>query len=161
MDSVDRLPALMQRALGALPTPFQQLVFLASLRDSYSGRYLHEGWATVVSADEIHRALRQAHLDCFDEILKLPLTALCGQLQQHFASLGEEERKVAALWLETEPHRDTIPAGASRLEREFFLSQMRAALAVLASALSLEALPERFSWPPQRPVLQPPRRQDT
>jgi len=37
----------LQNVLDALPSAFAQLVFLSSLRDPYTGRYLHEGWASV------------------------------------------------------------------------------------------------------------------
>jgi len=37
------LSRYMGEALDCLPTPFAQLAWLTSLRDHYSGRYLHEG----------------------------------------------------------------------------------------------------------------------
>src|ERR1700719_4491993 len=45
----------LQNVLDALPSAFAQLVFLSSLRDPYTGRYLHEGWASVSTPEEVNR----------------------------------------------------------------------------------------------------------
>lgn len=137
MTSAERLAIYMDRTLASLTGDFARAVYLASLRDAYSGRYLHEGLATVADAQAVHELLRERHVMAFTAASALPLDTLCGQLQEHLAGLGDAPKEMAARWLELEPFREVFPAGASELEREFFLSQMRAALRVLSSSLRL------------------------
>jgi len=160
MDSADRLSALLQRSLDALQAPFPQLVFLSSLRDPYTGRYLHEGWATIESAQEVHSRIRQTHLAVFQRVLQSSLAEMCLQLQSHFQTLEGETSTVAKLWLEAEPFREMMPIGCWPLERKFFIAQMTSALAALARCPDLWHPLARSAWLAQRPGPQPqPRRE--
>ncbi|GEM_PF-2420410 len=147
----NRLANSLRQALDSLPNPLAQIVYLGSLRDSYTGRYAHEGWATLTSPEEVHTAALQRHYAVFSGVLQVPLEALCEQVREHFAALGEPPVETAMLWLETEPYREVVPVGCSQLEREFFLSQMRAALGVIAAGVSSAAPPGSGAWP--RPPL--------
>lgn len=150
------LTSLMNRSLESLPTPFAQLLFVGSLRDFYTGRYLHEGWASVASPEEVHTLLRGLHRDVFQSVLELPLIGLTRELEVHFRSTQEFEVKAARLWLDLEPFRDLLPEGSSPIEQQFFISQIRAALQILACAPDWTALAERGALPPQPPA-PPPR----
>lgn len=153
----DSLSRYLSNALASLAGPFAQLVFLASLRDPYTGRYLHEGWASVSSPADVHRALRDTHGSVFESVVSLPLIAFCGELRKHFQSLGEVEWGAAKMWLEMEPYYEMIPEGCPLLSRRFFISQFRTALEVLIHApdwAHLEeptSLPVRQPGPPPRP----------
>lgn len=136
--------------MAALETPFERLVFLASIRDAYSGRYLHEGWAQAGGAEEIHAAARQMHQAAFSSLLQAPLRELSEAVRYHFQIVSGEEKAMARAWLETEPFRAMLPAGCSLMEREFFVSQMRLALALLAEPSTSGALP-----PPDASLLLP------
>ncbi len=137
------------RSLDALPAPFARLLFLGSLRDPYTGRYLHEGWASLASAAEVHELTRQLHILCFLEVIDLPLEALCAQMRDQINARGGPRQETAKAWLEGESFREMIPLGRSSQEREFFLSQMRAALHVLSQReLPLSLIPQSSS-PPQ------------
>ena len=157
MERVNQLNNLLERSLGCLPDAFARMVFVASIYDPYAGRYLHEGWTHVASSEEIHGVLQRAHLRVFEEVLELPLEDLAAQLQKHLEGLGGAERKIIRSWLEMEPFRDAIPKGASSLQREFFISQMKTALWILVSATSLEVLPERYASRLLPPAPQSPR----
>jgi hypothetical protein len=144
-------------ALGSLPTPFAQLVFLTSLRDPYTGHYLHEGWTSVSSAAEVNVVLREAHGSIFESVADLSLISLSRELRKHFQSLGEAEVRTANLWLAIEPYYQMIPEECSQLSRRFFISQIRFALEVLLRAPSWPHLEEPISSPlPQSaPKLRP------
>jgi hypothetical protein len=146
------LDLYMNRALDSLEGPLPRLVFLTSLRDPYTGRYLHEGWATVFPPDAVHATLRDTHRSVFESVVNLMLPALCNELRRHFHSLGEEEQKVAKLWLETEPYHEMIPEGCALLPRRLFISQVRVALEVLTRAPDWEFLEEPIALPLQQPV---------
>ena len=122
------------RAIRYAHTPFEALIFFGSLRDGYSGRYLHEGWIQVGSPEEIHAELRKTHEWLFHSILRVPLPDLGKQLRIHFQSVNQPERETSAWWLEFEPFRDLIPQGCSAVLRELFISQVRTALEVLYHA---------------------------
>ena len=107
----DNLVNQLGYSLDSLPSPFARLVFLASIRDLYTGRYLHEGWGTIASPEEVHEALRTAHREVFTSVVGLSLVELCGGLKEHFASLGRPEHRTAKLWIEIEPYRGMIPQG--------------------------------------------------
>jgi hypothetical protein len=153
----ERLDRYLQRALDSLDGPFAKLSFLTSLRDPYTGRYLHEGWSSVLPPESVHDALRETHGLVFQSALDLSLDELCNELRTHFHLLGEEERKVAKLWLDTEPYYELVPEGCSQLPRRFFLTQIRAALQVLVRAPHWQFLREPVSLPlpPLGPLPQP------
>src|ERR1700752_1414833 len=125
MASVGCLQRYIARALGWVETVLEQLIFLASLRDPYTGRYLHEGWQQTASAEEVHRALLRTHQASFDVALRVSLLELSKQLRLHFHSAGQCERETTLLWLEAEPFRDLVPQGCPPVLRELFFSQVR------------------------------------
>jgi hypothetical protein len=141
----------LQNVLDALPSAFAQLVFLSSLRDPYTGRYLHEGWASVSTPEEVNLALRQTHRSVFEVVVSLSLIDLSRELRKHFSSLGQVEVRVANLWLETEPYYEMIPEGCSMLARKFFISQFRSALEVLIQAPGWTYLEEPTASPLPQP----------
>src|ERR1700680_2389211 len=77
------------QALESLPDSLAKLAFLASLRDAYTGHYLHEAWASVSTPEQVNAALRETHRSVFESVLNLPLIALSRKLRHHFHSLGQ------------------------------------------------------------------------
>lgn len=134
MTRIASLERYIRRAVCSADTVFEQLIFLGSLRDAYTGRYVHEGWVQIVSPEEIHQGLRGAHQASFESVLRLSVIELGKQLRSHFLSIGQPERKTSLLWLEAEPFRDLIPHGCPPVFRELFVSQVKAALEVLCRA---------------------------
>ena len=157
MLSENALSRYLSNALTSLPSPFAQLVFLSSLRDPYTGHYFHEGWASVASAGDVNTMLRETHLTVFDSVTCLSLITVARELRKHFECLGEAELRAATLWLQTEPYREMIPEGCSALSRQFFISQIRLALEVLAQAPGWAYLEESAGpqYPRPDPTPQP------
>lgn len=139
-----------------LPTRFSRLAFLASVRDSYTGRYLHEGWVMISSRDGIHEILQRTHKQVFDLVLKMSLLEMCAELRRYFESLTNTEGQTLNLWLELQTYRDMIPQGASEVSREFFLSQMKIALKTLLTVPDWSRIRAQSASPRQLLVL--PRR---
>lgn len=133
-EGIGSLERYVARAIEAAATPFQRLAFVGSLRDSYTGQYLHEGWAGIASAEEVHAVLDDIHRRVFGTVLRLPITDLSKELRHHFALLKQPEQRTSLLWLETEPFRDLIPRGCSVALRQLFVSQVRIALEVVCRA---------------------------
>jgi len=153
-----RLRRHIARAINSAGSLFACLVFVGSLRDAYTGRYLHEGWSGIAFEDDTHAALRGLHHAAFAEVLRLQLLDLSKQLRHHFRSLNQPEAETANLWIELEPFRDLIPQGCSPALRELFVSQIRIALEVLQRAPQWSELDGPVASPPplldQSPLLQ-------
>ena len=150
----------LEQALEYLSAALAQLAFLSSVRDTNTGRYLHEGWYSCASPEEVHGLLQRAHREVFDRVLDLPLAEVRQQFLGHFRteSPSGAEQAAARVWLELESYREMIPQGCSPLDRELFLSQMRSALEVLV--IPPESLPmeERGASPPPQLDPQSPHR---
>jgi hypothetical protein len=131
MARVGSLERYIAQAIRSVGTDFDRLVFFGSLRDAYTGHYVHEGWARVASPEEIHQVLRGVHQLSFESVLLLSLTDLGKQLRFHFRSANQPERDTSLLWLEAEPFRSLVPQDCSRVLRELFISQVKTALDVL------------------------------
>ena len=128
------LPKQLELSLEHLPTAFSKLVFLTAVRDPYTGRYLHEGWTSVGSLEEIHSLLRGSHHEVFEFVCSMPIPRLCGELDDYLRSLSTPWDETIRVWNELETYRQMIPEGICLEEREFFTSQMHVALDVLATA---------------------------
>jgi hypothetical protein len=139
------IPQYLGQVFDSLPSPFAQLAFLASLRDPYTGHYVHEGWATVCSPAQLNVTLRDAHQNVFASVADLSLVDVSRELRRHFKSISEGERRVATLWLDTKPYYEMIPEGCSSLSRKYFISQVHVALELLIHAPSWEYLDEPTS----------------
>jgi hypothetical protein len=140
-------------ALEHLPTSFAKLAFLAAVRDPYTGRYLHEGWALAGSREEIHETLRRAHEEVFELVCSMPMPQLCAELSRYFSELALPFEESVGVWSEAESYRDMMPQGICAEEREFFVLQMRRALAVLITApdwAQREVTSWRFLQPDQQ-----------
>jgi hypothetical protein len=151
MKELGSLESYIARVLRSAGGAFCRLLFIASLRDAYSGRYLHEGWGQVASPDEIHSALVDIHRTEFLSVLRLGLLDLSRHLRRHFQSIHEREGETALLWLETEPYRNLVPQGCSPTLRELFFSQVRTALEVLYRSPDWQELSEPIASPPPPP----------
>lgn len=155
MSGPESLKRHIARSLNSAGGHFARLVFIGSLRDAYTGHYLHEGWGQVASAEEVHSTLCGVHQEIFASVLGLPLLELAKELRLHFGSLGQVEPETAQLWLETEPFRDLIPQGCANSIRELFISQIRTALEVLRRAPGWPALSEPAALPHPLPDQSP------
>jgi hypothetical protein len=143
----------LELALEHLPNAFARLAFLAAVRDSYTGRYLHEGWALAASREEIHENLRRAHLEIFEFVCSMPLPELCAELSRYFHSLSVPSSETIRVWSEVESYRDLMPQGPCVEEREFFIAQISIALRVLITApdwAQREVTSWRFLQPDQQ-----------
>ena len=138
----DPFSLYLSNALDSLPNPFEKLVFLGSLRDSQTGRYLHAGWTSTSSPEALDLALRETHRNVFESVANQSLIVLSRQLRKHFQSMGEPEHSAANRWLATESYRQLIPQGCSVLSLKFFVSQVRFALEILTQAPTWKYLQE-------------------
>ncbi|MGB9604481.1 MAG: hypothetical protein ACP5U2_05315 [Bryobacteraceae bacterium] len=122
---------LWRRTLSQIPTVFGRLVYLSSLRDPNTGRYEHFGLAQMFGEDEADRALRQSHLETFQEWLGFGLQRQMEDLDHYLAGLHRDPRTILATWSRVEPYRNLIPAAAREPERRLYLADLEALLELL------------------------------
>lgn len=122
---------LWRRTLAQIPSVFGRLDYLARLRDPNSGVYQHHGLAQVFGAEEADRALRQSHLSCFLEWLRMSLEHQKADLAVFFTSVLVERQTMIETWLRLAHYRNLIPAAAPEPERALFLADIETLLRAL------------------------------
>jgi hypothetical protein len=138
---MERGPAedLWRYTLAQIPTTFGRLVYLCSMRDSNSGVYRHFGLAQRFGDEESDAALRKSHRDCFYEWLHFNLEQKKGDLDLYLTEVEGEREAILRTWLQLKPYRNLAPAGVLDVERELFLADLDALLALLTSVHGVSA----------------------
>jgi hypothetical protein len=136
----DRVLRYLTNAMSTQPTPFARLAWLASLRDGYSGQYIHEGWISASSIGEVSAAAEEMHRNLFEIVTTLPLTVLCFEMRDHFDSIAENELEAANYWMEYKTYLAMIPPRSPKLAKKLFTSQVCLALEILVRAPHWERL---------------------
>ena len=135
-DALDRSAAsdLWRNTLSQIPSVFGRLVYLASLRNSNSGRYEHHGLALVFGEDEANRALKRSHSQVFREWLTFNLEQQKADLELYLAGLYEDKRTVLKTWLELAPYRNLIPVTLRGVEKRLYTADLKALLELMGNA---------------------------
>jgi hypothetical protein len=121
------------RTLAAIASAVGRLYYVSSLRDSGSGRYVHEGLASRYSQGAVQEGLTHCHEELFAKILETPLKEQKQDLDKCFRAAGEECWKIAEDWRENLQFRSLCPEGAPEYLHDLFCSNMSALLAIFAS----------------------------
>ncbi len=126
---------LKTRTLGKLPGDMARLLYLASTRDYNSGEYFHDGLAIRFTQEVACGALKACHSEVFKRLAFLSLERLAGELESYLSSSGLRPEDFFAVWGRIEPFRVAIPLDCDSLSARLFCSNVRIAVAVLASRL--------------------------
>lgn len=129
---VERVLADFRRnSLDALEGRFARLIYLASLRDYNTGRYHHYGLESRYSSEAVDRALRQCHIDVFEELVALPLKVQTDDLINFFELLKEEKARLIEAWQRLRSYHVLPPEGCHPLSRELFDKNIEIILRIL------------------------------
>ena len=135
LDIEEAAADLRARTLGKLPGDMARLLYLASMRDYNSGEYFHDGLAIRFTQEVACSALKACHSEVFKRLAFLSLESLADELASYLASSCLRPEDFLAAWGRIEPFRVAIPLDCDLLSARLFCSNVRIALAVLASRL--------------------------
>ena len=107
---------LWQRTLSRIPTHFGRLVFVASLRDSLTGRYSHPPLSQIVGRELTDRTLCHSHHEIFAEWLNFSLARQKADLDEYL--IGSQSP------LDLAPYRNITPDTAHQVERQLYLTDL-------------------------------------
>lgn len=140
MDNAQR-PAedLWRRTLAQIPSSYGRLVYLASLRNSNTGRYEHHGLILLFGDDAADQALRDSHGVVFREWLEMSLEQQSADLALYFSSLPASRKTLTQNWLRLRPFVTIPPVWANPAEHALFQSNLETLLNLLQNASSAES----------------------
>lgn len=120
-----RTPAvvLWRKTLSQVPTVFGRLAFLASLRDSTSGRYSHEALLRLLGPEDTDRALCNSHHQVFSEWLRFSLAEQKTDLDEYLSTGGGSRLAL--------DYRHLVPPTARDVERQLYLTDLETLLELL------------------------------
>ena len=118
-------------ALDDLPNDLTRMLFLASLRDCNSGRYLHLQLTQRMGVEETDHALSICHQQIFRKLLNTPASGYALQLEEYIRYTRADRRLVLDTWQSLQAYRSTIPVHASPLYCELFCLNIEVALTIL------------------------------
>src|ERR1700674_1685067 len=139
------------RTLSQNPNPLDCFIYLASLRDYNTGLYYHDGLASRFSEEVACEALAVCHREAFRQLTSSSLEDLVSQMEAYMASIHTSRGEFIAAWRTLEPYRVAIPVNTDPLAAEFLFSNLKVALAILETRLSIRPMTEPGAWP--RPSL--------
>ncbi|MCU1237225.1 MAG: hypothetical protein JWP63_5192 [Candidatus Solibacter sp.] len=114
---------LWRKTLSRIPTHFGRLVFMASLRDSLTGKYAHPALLEIVGREITDRTLCHGHHHVFAEWLNFTLSEQKADLDDYLTSSQAP--------LETLPYRELPPSTAHQVERQLYLTDLETLLELL------------------------------
>lgn len=126
------LDDLWRRTLSQISTVYGRLVYLASLRNSNSGRYEHYGLALSTSSAEANRVLRRSHEMAFQEWVSFRLEEKKADLDLYISGLEQTDKtELVEAWLRLTPYKNLVPASIQGAERLVHISDFEALLGLL------------------------------
>ena len=130
----DALRDLESRTLAKLDGDFARLIYLASTRDYNSGRYEHDGLSFRFSKQVAEEALGAAHREVFVSLALTTLKDLVAQLEHYIRSGCAQPGELLATWNDSAAYRVLPPAQDDPLTVKLFMSNVKIALAIVASS---------------------------
>jgi hypothetical protein len=132
---------LFRNTLLRIPTVFQRLAYLASLRDPGSGIYSHHGLVSLYGQTETRKALSQSHKGAFQDWLNLSLAEKTEDVQRYLTGLDSAVAGVLEHWRDAALHGRFLPKVVHDGDKELFLHEFEILLEILADSFQNE----RFS----------------
>jgi hypothetical protein len=120
-----------EAGLDTLPNDLTRMLYLASLRDCNSGRYLHPQLSPRIGMEEAHRALCACHGNVFRCLLTTPISGYVLQLEEYIRYTRAQRSTVLKTWQSLQAYRATVPVLAHPISSELFCLNIEVALTIL------------------------------
>jgi hypothetical protein len=114
-----------------LPNDLTRMLYLASLRDCNSGRYLHPTLSECLGIDVADEGLRECHIQTFRRLVAIPISEYVTQVEEYIRYTRMARTAVLQTWQSLQAYRATTPVLALPLYREIFCFKIEVALMVL------------------------------
>lgn len=121
------------RVFSELPNDLARLVYLASIRDYNTGRYLHPELSRSYSSDAVDEWLHIYHRRIFDNLLGAPVNDYVDQLRLYASFSGIPALELTRTWRKLEAYKAAVPLGCDKLAMDIFYLNMFAALCILGN----------------------------
>jgi hypothetical protein len=118
-------------ALNVLPNDLTRMLYLASLRDCNSGRYLHPQLSPRIGMEQADLALRCCHDQIFRRLLSTPASAYALQLEEYIRYTRAARSVVLDTWRSLQAYRSTVPLHALPIYSQLFCLNIELALTIL------------------------------
>jgi hypothetical protein len=125
---------LFRNTLLRIPTVFQRLAYLASLRDPDSGIYSHHGLVSLYGQTETRKALSQSHKGAFQDWLNLSLAEKTEDVLRYLTGLEHTVAGVPEHWREAALHGRFLPKAVHDCDKELFLQEFEILLEILTDS---------------------------
>jgi len=120
-----------QLALENFPNDLTRMLYLASLRDCNSGRYLHPELSSTLGIEEADNALSMCHDQIFRRLLKTAVRDYALQLEEYIRYTRAERSVVLATWRSLQAYRSTVPVHSLPVYADLFCLNIELALTIL------------------------------
>ncbi|HXM99839.1 MAG TPA: hypothetical protein VN982_15325 [Candidatus Dormibacteraeota bacterium] len=117
--------------LAPLPSLYQRLLRLASLRDDLTGRYVDARFAELYPEAAVHESLAGCHEEILERILEIPLELQEKDLQQCLESMPGSFVQELQNWRSAEFENRLLPPAAPEYLKQLFRSNLRVLLQLL------------------------------
>ena len=112
-----------RKTLSQVPTVFGRLAFLASLRNTATGRYSHDALLRILGPEDTDRALCNSHHQVFSEWLRFSLAEQKSDLDEYLSVAGSSRRAF--------DYHHLMPPTARDVERQLYLTDLETLLELL------------------------------
>jgi len=120
-----------QEMSATFPNDLTRIIYLASLRDYNTGRYLHPTFSFKHESHLASEALRKCHEVAFNRLLGTPVKEYVCQLRAYIGLSKAAPRELIRIWKDLRVYTAALPLHKQDLARDTFLLSLETALLVL------------------------------
>jgi hypothetical protein len=118
---------LWRRTLLQIPTVFGRLVYLSSLRDAVTNRYVHASLTALLGPEDADRTLCHSHHQVFSQWIGFSLAEQKAELDEYLTEAGSGKHLL-------QQYRNLVPPTARDVERQLYITDLETLVELLRYA---------------------------